>query len=79
MARMRRMVRILAKLAPPERPGQKLEQIPAVRTLAELEAMLGMHVVSTGPRHVGRCPDADSQCSAPAIPNSGVWPRDGSN
>jgi len=76
---MKRMVRILARLSPPERPGQRLETIPTVRTLGELEAMFGMHVVSTGPRHVGRCPDADSQCLAPAIANSGVWPRDGSN
>ena len=63
---------------PPERPEQSLKQVLAIRTLAELEGMFGIRLVSAGSRHVGRCPDADHQ-DRPALLNSGVWPNDGSN
>ncbi|HAU07564.1 MAG: hypothetical protein UW46_C0007G0029 [Candidatus Yanofskybacteria bacterium GW2011_GWF1_44_227] len=65
-------------LAPPGGPELLQRQVPAIRTLAQLEMMFGIRLVSpAGSRQVGKLHDADHQ-DPPAMP-FGVWPDDGSN
>lgn len=72
------MARSRIGLAPPGEPELLQRQVPAIRTLAELEMIFGIRLVSpAGSRQVGKLRDADHR-DLPAMP-FGVWPADGSN